>query len=212
MPQYKDLSKEKVESWLVELHNIVKELKAYPTDSSFKMFFLKLYEYLFVSVAFEAKCNFICQNSVKLTITDITHSSSEKLKSYIPALVKLKNFADLIRHDSVSIDFPLTAQFILEDKKIMLGLWNRYLKCDTLIYSFLIKDWKYTLKEVYFASSLKSAVEKSISQLLEPSCENGYSRYSILETVLTVSSKYHCSESFVKNILITFIGNEHVIV
>lgn len=212
MPQYKDLSKEKIESWLVELHNVLKDLKTYPTDSSFKMFFLKLYEYLFVSVAFEAKYNFNRQNSVKLTISDITHSSSESLKSFLPALVRLKSFADSIRHDSISIDFPLTAQSIFEDKKLMSGLWKKYLKRDIFIYSFLTEGWKNILKEIYFSDSLKSVVEKNISQLLQPNPETGFSRCSIFETVSIVSTECHCSETFVKAILVKFIKNEYVII
>lgn len=113
MPIYKNLSVRKLQEWGNGLVIIVQDLKDHPSKLAFELFILELYEYLFVWVAFGAKCNYYTsKKSESLTIKNITHS--EEYKKYVSPLLILKDFADLIRHDNTRAILNLILRLYLK--------------------------------------------------------------------------------------------------
>ena len=204
MPVYRKISLDELASWLSDLNKLVMRIYNYPTKSSILYFVVSLYEY--IQVLSKLKILGVVEaENIKITVKDIKSyvNNDDKLLSVINSFKTLRDDAS---HGFVS-DNRFTKSYIKvlcsDDFIFLLDSLN--LDADL---TRLIKLVTKRLK-ICFTKEYKSNCLKDCRDMLSVDESYGRSRYTVLEVVNKLRSKYDLCT--LQNSIISILSNEYVV-
>lgn len=204
MPIYRKISLEELESWLLDLNKLVMRIYNCPTKSSILYFVVSLYEY--IQVLSKLKILGVDEaENIKITVKDIKSyvNNDDKLLSVINSFKTLR--------DDASHGFVSDNRFMKSYIKVLCSNDFIFLLDSLNLDADLTKLIKLVIKrlKICFTKEYKSNCLKDCRDMLSVDEICGSSRYTVLEVVNKLKSKYDLYT--LQSSIITILGNEYVV-